>query len=79
MAEWRDSFSPYRYDMRYHQLIQEQNDIGWRHIFNGRLALKWSELQADHLFAINNTEKHLSGTLWTSAIMESLEIRMDPA
>ena len=30
------------------------------------------ELQADHLFAINNTEKHLSGTLWSSAIIKEV-------
>ena len=28
------------------------------------------QLQAEHLFTIENTEKHLSGTLWTS--MESM-------
>ena len=29
------TLSQYRYKLRYHQLIQEQNDIGWRHICNG--------------------------------------------
>ena len=75
ISEWLSggTLSPSRYDLRYHQLIQEQNDISWRHIFNDRLTpLKWSELQADHLFVINNTEKHLSGRLWTSAIIKEV-------
>ena len=75
ISEWLNdgTLSPCRYDLRYYQLFQEQNGIGWRRIFNGRLALKWSELQADHLFAINNTEeKDLSGTLWTSAIIKEV-------
>jgi hypothetical protein len=64
-TEWLD-------DLRYHQLIQEQNDIAWRHIFNGRLTLKWSELLAEHMFTIHNTEKHLAGTLWTSASIQEV-------
>ena len=43
------TLSQYRYELKYHQLIQEQNDIGWRHIFNGRLALQWSELRTRRL------------------------------
>ena len=57
ISEWLKgrTLSQYRYELRYHQLIQEQNDIGWRHIFNGRLSLQWSELQGDYLFEINNS------------------------
>jgi hypothetical protein len=69
------TLSQYRCELRYHQLIQEQNDIGWRHIVNGRLPLQWSELQGrDYLFEINNKQKkHLSGrTLRTSAIIQEV-------
>ena len=64
--------SPHRYDLRYHKLIQEQNDIGWRHMFNGRLEIKWSELY------------RRKNTLWSMAViqevhMESMATRMDPA
>jgi hypothetical protein len=74
VSEWLKggTLSQYDYKLRYYQLIQEQNDIGWRHIFNGRLSLQWSELQGDYLCEINNKEKSLSGTLWTSAIIQEI-------
>ena len=39
LCVWQDCYSPYRYDLGYHHLIQEQNDIGWRHISNAGLHL----------------------------------------
>ena len=39
------------------QIFQEQNEFGWRHMVNGRIKLKWSELQADFFFRMNNVQK----------------------
>ena len=39
---------------------------------NGRLALKWSERQAENQFMLKNTEKNLSGTLWTYTILQEV-------
>ena len=48
-------------------------------MLNGRLTPKWSELHAEHLFTINNTEKHLPGTSVVSMHMQSIATRLDPA
>jgi hypothetical protein len=37
------------YPHPYQRLIQEQNDIGWRHLFNGHLTSQWRILQDRYL------------------------------
>jgi hypothetical protein len=37
--------TPDRYPRRYHRLIAEQTNIGWRHMFNGHLSLEWRTKQ----------------------------------
>jgi hypothetical protein len=34
----------------FHQLIHQQNNIGWRHLFHGRFASKWQQLKNQHLW-----------------------------
>jgi hypothetical protein len=87
ISEWLNgrTLNPYRYDLRYHQLIQEQNDIGWRHVFNGQLALTWSELQVDHHFFGINCQyreapfRNVMDECYHSGSVESLAISMDSA
>jgi hypothetical protein len=43
------TLQPGTYPHVFRQLIQEQNDIGWRQFFNGRISNKWQRLQNEHL------------------------------
>ena len=56
------------YPLITHDLINAQNAIGWRQIFNGRMCTEWADLQGKWLRQISNDDKKLSGQLWTSAI-----------
>jgi hypothetical protein len=48
-------------------LIQNQTNIGWVQIFNGRLVDDWSRLQ-DEFLATHNDEFKLDRRYWTGAI-----------
>jgi len=50
---------------RLHELIMEQNFIGWRQLFNGRLSTKWALVQDDYLKRIGKHAKHDNGRTWT--------------
>ena len=45
IAEEELSLDPQAYLAQVARLIEEQNVIGWRHIFNGRFSLEWSAIQ----------------------------------
>jgi hypothetical protein len=57
------------YPARYHRLIHQQNKIGWRQLFNGRMSVEWATLQQDHLATTGLLGKTRSGHLWTTAII----------
>ena len=56
LSEWfhhDDPLNPYQmsntqYPRALHRLIRQQNQIGWRHVFSGRLSQEWSTLQDNH-------------------------------
>lgn len=54
-----------------HPLIQTQNRIGWRQLFNGRFSQLWGELQNIHLYRNRQhlPTKHSSGQKWQVAII----------
>jgi hypothetical protein len=43
------TIDPARYPVRYGSLIQEQTEIGWRHIFNGHLTTQWRIKQDQYI------------------------------
>ena len=53
---------------QYHQLIQEQQDIGWYHVFLARFSTQWTQLQSQYLQLHHSTNDNLSGKKWTKAI-----------
>jgi len=56
----------------YHRLIIQQNSIGWRQLFNGRLSLEWSRLQGDYLFTSRLATRSRTGKLWTTTVITCL-------
>ncbi len=47
------------YPLITHDLINAQNAIGWRQIFNGRMCTDWADLQGKWLRQISNHDKKL--------------------
>jgi hypothetical protein len=35
---------------KYKRLVRQQNAIGWRQVFNGRMSKEWARLQADYIW-----------------------------
>ena len=84
----QDSINPITLHPKYHRLVAQQNSIGWRQLFNGRLSTEWARLQEDHYHVskqkmdttATGTSFHNSrasryarnGTSWTSAIIVEL-------
>jgi len=60
------------YPNQYQKLIRQQNAIGWRQLFNGRMSSEWTRLQEDYLFSKGLLGKTRSGTLWTTAIISAI-------
>jgi hypothetical protein len=56
----------------YRTLILQQNAIGWRQLFNGRMSSQWATLQEDHLWSTEKMSKTRSGKLWTTAIITGI-------
>jgi hypothetical protein len=54
-------------DERCNALLQAQTNIGWPQLFQGRLAIQWSQIQEEFLIA-NNTEFKLDRRIWTGDI-----------
>jgi len=50
LKKWRqnEQIAFENHPTKYHQLIQEQNAIGWRQLFNGRWSTQWAKLQHQH-------------------------------
>jgi hypothetical protein len=61
-----------KYPRLFHRLIEEQNTLGWRQIFQGRLTKEWARLQDSHLREIKAHSNSKTGTLWTSNIITTV-------
>eukprot|EP00957_Ditylum_brightwellii_P123316 9402590-Ditylum_brightwellii.AAC.1 len=44
--------------------IQEQQMIGWCHVFNGHLSKWWATIQDDYLSSIKLLTKRHNGSTW---------------
>jgi hypothetical protein len=78
-----DTLLPTKYPAKYEQLIRQQNRIGWRQLFSGRLSLEWARHQNDHLFvrqqrqqdtqpaAIKRSDSR-TGHTWAAAIIQAI-------
>ena len=53
-----------RYPRRYHQLIHEQTEIGWRHLFNGHATTQWRIRQDLFLRHSNIHTQTNTGAAW---------------
>jgi hypothetical protein len=60
------------YPPQYSHLIQQQMQIGWRQLFNGRLSTEWSRLQDEHLHQQGLHNKKTTGLLWTTMILSKI-------
>ena len=60
------------YPATYRTLSLQQNAIGWRQLFNGRMSSQWARLQEDYLRQTNKLSKTRSGKLWTTAIITGI-------
>jgi hypothetical protein len=60
------------YPVLYHRLILNQYKIGWNQLFLGRFVKEWSELQDDHLVAIKNGDRKLTGRIWITGLITLL-------
>jgi hypothetical protein len=45
-----ETLMPEKYPRKYDTLIRQQNRIGWRQLFSGRLCREWARLQNDYLY-----------------------------
>ena len=63
---------PSHYPVQYRKLIAQQNRIGWRQLFNGRVSRQWSTLQQAHLRKNSLLTSRQSGPLWTVSVITSL-------
>jgi hypothetical protein len=60
------------YSSLYSNLIQQQTQIGWRQLFNGRISTKWSRLQDDYLLKQGLHNKKTTGQLWATNILSCI-------
>jgi hypothetical protein len=73
------TLQPGNYPRTFRQLIQEQNDIGWRQLFNGRISNKWQGLQNEHLRRHGIKTITLTGQWWsTTAIVTIWKEFLEP-
>ena len=74
-----------RYHRKFRKLIREQNEIGWRQLFNGRMTSEWARHQDDYTHVqrlkardedvaklVGSPSGRRNGTAWTSAIISEL-------
>ena len=56
----------YEFPTRLSVLIQQQSQIGWRHIFNGRFSGRWAEIQEEHYSCMDQSirTKQMTGQNW---------------
>jgi hypothetical protein len=61
-----------RYPCSYHKLIREQNEIGWRHLFNGHLTTQWRVKQDRYILKMKIKMRTNTGTGWALRTMTTL-------
>jgi len=61
-----------KFPLQYRRLIIQQNSIGWRQVFNGRLSCEWSRHQDDFLQSQRLRSKSRSGKLWSTTVITCL-------
>jgi hypothetical protein len=64
----QEPFDATEYTGEYKELIQIQSTIGWSHFFQGRIALKWSEIQQQHYSGLPPV-KGRDGSSWSRNII----------
>ena len=53
ISQWlngQDTMSPKDFPPKYNQLVLQQNDIGWRQFFNGRMSTEWARIQDNYIY-----------------------------
>jgi hypothetical protein len=60
------------YPSLYSNLIQQQTQIGWHQLFNGRISTKWSQLQDDDLLQQGLHNKKTTRQLWATNILSCI-------
>jgi hypothetical protein len=66
------TLQPRTYPSAFRQLIQDQNDTGWRQIFNGRISNEWQRLQNEHLRRHEIKTITLTGQSWSTAMIVTI-------
>jgi hypothetical protein len=69
LHRWLHHQEPLRDDnvpQKYRKLIQQQNGLGWRQLFNGRMCKEWARIQDDYYY-IANQRGHDSSRLSAGA------------
>ena len=59
-----ETLMPDKFPPKYSALIRQQNRIGWRQLFSGRLSQEWARLQNDYIFVrkLRQQDTHLTNT-----------------
>jgi hypothetical protein len=61
-----------RYPPMYNKLITDQDALGWRQLFQGRMTREWARLQDQHLVQQSAKTYSSSGLLWTTSILTTI-------
>jgi hypothetical protein len=65
ISQWlngQDTMSPEDFPPKYNQLVSQQNDIGWRQLFNGRMSTEWARIQDDYIYIYHCGDQMNYGT-----------------
>ena len=69
--EGQDAISPAEFPPKYHQVISQQNDIGWQQLFNGQMGIEWARIQDDHVYLDNSRRLETTRTGHNSASLQA--------
>ena len=58
-----------KHSVKYHRALITQNNIGWRHIFMGRISQEWLKTQASNM-PTNGTRRE--AYIWGASIVVSI-------
>ena len=69
VTEWFDheKVNIDKYPVKYHRALITQNNIGWRHIFMGRISQEWLEIQGSKM-TTNGTRRE--AYIWGASVVE---------
>ena len=56
-----------KYPVKYHRALITQNNIGWRHIFMGRISQEWLKIQGSNM-TTNGTRRE--AYIWGASVVE---------